>query len=87
MKEIPSSVVLLLAFKKKKTPIRSASSIDPRRAVPSTSRVHNLMAPNARAKQVMLFRLRAHQSYAVVFSFLSTMYSLYEYAAQGIPYR
>ncbi|CAN0102152.1 unnamed protein product, partial [Ectocarpus sp. 12 AP-2014] len=39
------------------------------------------------AKQVMLFRLRNHQSYAVVFSFLSTMYSLYEYAAQGIPYR
>lgn len=37
--------------------------------------------------QVMLFRLRAHQSYAVVFSFLSTMYSLYEYAALGIPYR
>lgn len=37
--------------------------------------------------QVMLFRLRHHQSYAVVFSFLSTMYSLYEYAAQGIPYR
>lgn len=35
----------------------------------------------------MLFRLRAHQSYAVVFSFLSTMYSLYEYAALGIPYR
>ncbi|CAM9879720.1 unnamed protein product, partial [Laminaria digitata] len=38
------------------------------------------------AKQVMLFRLRHHQSYAVVFSFLSTVYSLYEYAAGGIPY-
>eukprot|EP00904_Undaria_pinnatifida_P014079 jgi/Undpi1/9801/HiC_scaffold_27.g12255.m1 len=38
------------------------------------------------AKQVMLFRLRHHQSYAVVFSFLSTVYSLYEYAAMGIPY-
>lgn len=36
--------------------------------------------------QVMLFRLRHHQSYAVVFSFLSTVYSLYEYAAGGIPY-
>ncbi|CAM9695876.1 unnamed protein product [Ascophyllum nodosum] len=39
------------------------------------------------AKQVMLFRLRHHQSFAVVFSLLSTMYSLYEYAASGIPYR
>lgn len=39
------------------------------------------------SKQVMLFRLRNHQSYAVVFSFFSTMYSLYEYAARGIPYR
>jgi hypothetical protein len=33
--------------------------------------------------QVMLFRLRPHQSSAVVLSFLTTMYSLYEYAASG----
>lgn len=65
----------------------AGGSYPPLSATPrARAHVHTHIHAHTRA-QVMLFRLRAHQSYAVVFSFLSTMYSLYEYAAKGIPYR
>ncbi|CAM9325903.1 unnamed protein product [Chrysoparadoxa australica] len=38
------------------------------------------------AKQILLFRLRAHQSFAVVLAVATGFYSLYEYAADGINF-
>ncbi len=40
------------------------------------------------AQQVMLFRMRIHQGFAVIFSFIYSMYCLYEYSSEpgGMPF-